>query len=181
MSAALTSELPRPIVILVDSTFTTPRTVRSRVAGAIVGLVLGVIAAGMSLASGEPADFTRGIGWLVLILAPVLGFTVGPTALRPGRRSLLRAAAASTVLALPLGALLYATALAFGTYSGMTGAQLSGEVLATAAFGVLVAGIPLGMFIFVVACLAIGVLRLVVRGLAAVGEKVLSTSPSARG
>ena len=157
----------------------TPRTVRSRVAGAIVGLVLGVIAAGMSLASGEPADFTRGIGWLVLILAPVLGFTVGPTALRPGRRSLLRAAAASTVLA--LGALLYATALAFGTYSGMTGAQLSGEILATAAFGVLVAGIPLGVFIFVVACLAIGVLRLVVRGLAAVGEKVLSTSPSARG
>lgn len=148
-------------MILVSSTFS-QNTRRACLTGGAAGLAFGLVATGASLPFGGPADLTRGLGWLVLVLGLPIGAALGPMAVEQGFVPALLAALWATILALPLGALLYT--LALGLTTGQGGADLVLGALAAALFGVLVAGVPLGGITFVAASVAIVIVRLIVLG-----------------
>ena len=168
-------------MILVSITL---RPIQPRVAGSLVGLGFGLAAIAANLAFGAGSDLTRGLGWLVLLLAPILGFVFAPEALKSGWRNGVRAAFAATLVALPVGALLYAFVLELT--SGFTGPDLVVGALASAVFGLLVGAIPIGPPAFAAAILAIALLRVVFRGPSVLRSRSRArnrhpgTSPAAR-
>lgn len=147
----------------------------ARVAGAAVGLAFGVLAMGASLHFGDPADWSRGLGWLVLVLAAPIGALLGPTASGPGARPALTASLRATAIALPAGALLYALALELTT--GRTGAELIVGTLGAAALGLVLGVVPLGIMTFAAASLAVALVRVILFG---PREAVRSYAGSAR-
>ncbi len=117
---------------------------------------------GASLLSGDPTDWSRGLGWLVLVVAPPIGALLAPRASEPGARPAVVAALWTTALALPAGALLYA--LALGLTTGRTGAELVVSALGTTAVGLVLGGVPLGIMTFAAASLAVALVRAILFG-----------------
>jgi hypothetical protein len=135
---------------------------RARTAGAVVGLAFGGIAMAATLLLGDPADWTRSLGWLVILLAPPVGAALGPMAVEQGTVPALLAALWATVVSIPIGALLYT--LMLGMTNGQRAEDILPSALASAVFGVLILGVPLGLLTFAVASLAIVIVRLVALG-----------------
>ena len=129
-----------------------------------------------SLHFGDPADWSRGLGWLVLVLAAPIGAILGPRAADPGIRAALSSALWATLLALPTGALLYA--LGLGLTTGRIGTDLVLGAFLTAAVGLVLGGVPLGIMTFAAASLAVALVRVILFG---PGTALRSYAGSTRG
>jgi hypothetical protein len=126
------------------------------VVGALLGLIIGVVTIVLYVADAESSRDPL-IGLLVTVLAPPLGWAFAPLAASPGFGNAFLAAASVTILAVPLGAILVAAAMSSGL--GL-GGDIAGS-LAIVLIGLLFLGLPLAIWTFVVACIWVGLLRLV--------------------
>jgi hypothetical protein len=153
-------------VILVGITLSS-EGLRVRAVGALVGLIIGVVTIVRCVADPESSRDPL-IGLLVTVLAPPLGWAFAPLAASPGIGNAFLSAASVTILAVPLGALMVGAAMSSGL--GLGGHIADAVVFAL--IGLLILGLPVAMWTFVVASIWVGLVRLVLMraGMGSVGR-----------
>ena len=128
--------------------------------GALVGAGLGLALTAVAPSAGAPSF--RSLAVAATLLSLPLGWLFARRALTPGLGNALAASAGITAIAVPVGALGVALAMALG---GGGAPDVLGAVLFGVVFGLLVLGLPMACLTFAVAGVWVVLVRVLARPL----------------
>jgi hypothetical protein len=127
--------------------------------GAALALVPGILLALLSLTSGGTNVTGRGIALAAAPIGAALGWLFAPRATRPGWRTGIGAAAGFAAVAVMIGAFVVAALVAMNEPSADPNVAFRNFMTFTV-FGLLLLGLPMFAFIFMIALSWVGALRL---------------------